>query len=176
MVGEIKINYIGGKVFPNNFILYDDEVKQVIRVNEKTVVINTPDGEKRISKEEIDGYIVKFTVAVKGKQPKVFDLSYSDYNLVDLTEKIVEGYTVQVKTRARVGETIRISCLETVDKYDLIDFNQRFGVITNRNNSFFDIELRNKTVLRGIHRTKFTVVNDKDSRIFFKLICDCCGR
>lgn len=174
MTGKLIRNLVKGNFYPNTYVLHDNTVKQVIRVNDKTVVFEDGDNSYRVSKDDVDGCIIKYTVQI-GK--KMFDLSYSDYELAKHSEDIVEGYTVLVKTKARIGSTIRIDCLATVDRYKLYDNNDRFGMISDQDRSFFTIDL-SRSIKQSIklHRTKFVLVNEKDSKIFFKLTCDKCKR
>ncbi len=174
MTGQLIKNTVRGRVYPGNWILHENKPYEVAKVNEKTVVINTEEGKSmRLTKDETHECVIKFTVQV---DKKFFDLSYSDYSLAIESPKIVQGYTVQVKTKAHVGETVRIDCLSTADQHDLLIPSDRFGVIINKNKNFYDVELnKNKKTIR-LHRTRFVLVNEKDSKIFFKLICKYCLR
>lgn len=173
MTGRLIRNLVKGQFYINNFVLHENEVKKVIRINDKTVVFGTDENFYRVSKNEVDGCIVKYAVHV-GK--KIFDVSYSDYELANESVDIVEGYTVLVKTRARIGSTVRINCLETVDRYNLIDSNSRFGTIVDQDAAFFMIDMNNSKQPLKLHRTRFVLVNEKDSKIFFKIICPKCNR
>jgi len=174
MTGQLIKNTVKGRVYPGNWILHENKPFEVQKVNEKTVIINDEEGKSiRLSKDDAENYIIKFTVQI---DKKFFDLSYSDYALGIDSDSIVNGYTVQVKTKAHVGETVRIDCLSTADQYDLLNSKDRFGVIVNKQNNFYDVELnKNKKTIR-LHRTRFVLVNEKDSKIFFKLICKHCLR
>jgi len=174
MQGKLVEDLVRSRIYPGNFIMFNNEKLEVSKVNDKTVLVKDNEDIRRISKEEIEDSVIKYTVLV---DDKIFDLSYTDYHLAIESDKIVQGYTVEVKTAAREGEAIRINCLRTVDELDLHDPNDRFGVITKKDRSFFTIDLSrsNRGSIR-LHRTKFVRVNEKDSKIFFKLRCNKCNR
>lgn len=174
MTGQLIRNVVRGRVYPGNWILSDNVPREVIKVNEKTIVVNDENGSSiRLPKDDLENKIIKYTIQI---DKKFFDLSYSDYKLAIESPSIVDGYTVQVKTKAHIGETVRIDCMSTVDQNELILPRDRFGVIINKHNNFYEIELnKNKKTIK-IHRTRFVLVNEKDSKIFFKLICKHCLR
>ncbi len=173
MTGQLIKNTVRGKVYAGNWIIYENKPYEVAKVNEKTVIVNEDDKTVRLSKDDVENNIIKFTVQV---DKKFFDLSYSDYSLGIESPSIVNGYTVQVKTKAHVGETVRIDCLSTADQHDLLHPKDRFGVIVNKQNNFYDVELNKTKRTIRLHRTRFVLVNEKDSKIFFKLICKYCLR
>ena len=164
---------ITSDVYPNTWILHNNEKKQVIRVNDKTVVVEDEEGERRISKEEIKDSVLKYVVK---NGSKIFDVIYSDYHIAakHTNGDLVDGYTTMIKSRAKVGQTVKIDDLATVDKYKLYDFNERFATITSQERNFFTLELTraNKGSIK-LHRTKFSLINEKDNRILFKLNCKC---
>lgn len=173
MTGRLIRKLIGGKIYTNSYIWYNNEPKLVHRVNDKTVVIEDDDGNmRRISKEDIDGCIIKYSVQTNNR---MYDLSYSDYILAINSAEIAEGYVIQVKTKAHIGSDVRVGCLATVDKYNLHDSNNRFGIIKSQKNSYFTIELTNNQSI-DLHRSQFILVNQKDVKYFFKLICSTCKR
>ncbi len=173
MTGQLIKNTVGGRIYPGNWILHENKPYEVTKVNEKSVLISDSGNTIRVSKEDIQDQILKYTVQI---DKKFFDLSYSDYSLAVTSDSIVNGYTVQVKTKAHIGETVRIDCLSTADQHDLLNPNDRFGVIINKHNNFYDVELNKTKRTIRLHRTRFVLVNEKDSKIFFKLICQYCLR
>lgn len=164
---------ITGDVYPGTWILHNNEKKEIIRVNEKTVVVQDKEGEKRISRDEIKDSILKYSVKVN---KKIFDVIYSDYHIAIRYNNgdFVDGYTTMIKSRAKTGQTARIDDLYTVDKFKLYDFNERFATIISQEGAFFTLELTraNKGSIK-LHRTKFSLINEKDNRILFKLNCKC---
>lgn len=162
-------NIITGDLTPNTWILVDNKPFQIIRVNDKTVVIEDNEGEKRISKDDVKNSIIKYT-AQDGK--KVFDIIYSDYRIANKLEpnSPIDGYTVLIKTRARIGMNVRVDDLQTVDRFRLYDPSDRVGVISNKDKNFYTISLHKTNVGNiKLHRTKFVLINEKDSRIFYRL-------
>ncbi len=175
MTGMLNRTLIRSNIYPKTHIMYENDVKEVIRVNEKTVVLEIDSNEKRIDKTLVQDKVIKYTVQIGNK---IFDLSFSDYKLANgyANGTIVEGYTILVKTKARIGDTVRIDCLQTVDKHNLMDFNSRFGTVKDKNKNFYTISMtRNIKLELKLHRTRFATVNEKDSKIFFKLLCPTCG-
>lgn len=174
MTGRLIKKLIGGRIYPNSYIWYNNEPKLVERVNDKTVVVQDDEGNmRRISKEEVDGCVIKYSIQTDNR---IYDLSYSDYILAITSPEIVEGYVVQVKTKAHIGSDVRIGCLATVDTHNLIDPKSRFGIIKSQDRSSFTIELTNNSKTMVLHRSQFILVNQKDVKYFFKLICPKCGR
>lgn len=165
---------ITGELYPNTWILYNNEKRQIIRVNDKTVVVLDDNGnERRISKEEVKNSVLKYAVKVN---KKIFDVIYSDYHIAIRYKNgdYVDGYTTLIKSKARVGQTVKIDDLATVDRYNLYDMNERFATITKQEGAFSTLELSraNKGSIK-LHRTKFSLINEKDNRILFKLNCKC---
>lgn len=170
---RLKRSIISGELTPNTWILVDNIPFQIIRVNDKTVVIEDNEGEKRISKDDVKNSIIKYTTQ-DGK--RVFNVLYSDYRIANNIEpeSFVDGYTTMLKTKAKIGMTVRIDCLSTVDKYGLISKQDRIGVLSNRDKGFFIVDMNKQGLGRiKLHRTKFVLVNEKDSKIFYKLNCPC---
>ena len=174
MTGNLIKNIIRGTVYPNSYIMYNNTARRVIRTAEKTVVIDDDGNDRRISKAEAENNVIKYIVQMG---TKIYDLSYTDYGLAIDAGSIVEGYTVVVKSRALIGATVKIDCLQTVDKYNLYKFDDRYGIILSKEGSMYKIDLtRSNKGTIVLHRTRFSLVNEKDSRIFFKLICPVCHR
>ena len=160
---------ITGDLTPNTWVLIDNNPHQIIRVNDKTIVIEDKEGEKRISKDDVRNSVIKYTVQ-DGK--RVFDVIYSDYHIANRYEngEFTDGYTTMIKTRARIGNTVRVDDLGIVDKFKLYDKSDRIGVISNKDKNFYTITMNRKDLGNiKLHRTKFVLVNEKDSRIFYKL-------
>ena len=168
-------NLIKSEIYPRNWVLVDNVPREVQKVNEKSIVVHDDDGNlKRLFKTDVENSIIKYT-AQQGK--KIFDLSFSDYHLAHgKHDNLVDGYTFLIKTKARIGDTVRIDCLKTVDRYNLYEKDARFGTIIDRDRNFFTIEMSRTSDTIKLHRTAFILVNEKDSKIFFRLICDRCHR
>jgi hypothetical protein len=161
---------VSGEITVGSWILYNNEKHEVIRVSEKTVVIKDAEGEKRIAISEIKDSILKYTVKDNNRIYDVYPGSYiiaKDYSNGDY----VEGFTQQVKTRASIGMTVRIDDLSTVDKYELYDKSKRYAIISEREGNLFTLNLTAKE--KGsikLNRNKFILVNEKDVKIYCKLL------
>jgi translation initiation factor IF-1 len=185
MLAKLETKIVKSRVFPKSTIILDGNFIIVGEVTDKTVTYTDDEGKrKRINKDEAEQNIVKFTVKT---DKAVFDLSYSSYEIATelfkennrITSITVEGRTNQVKTRAIVGSTIRLHCMDLVDKYELFDKDNRYGTIIEKtDNRKFKIELRNNNKVGNIvaNRNQFILVNEKDTKVFFELSCKKCNR
>jgi hypothetical protein len=164
---QLVKNVIAADLTPHTWVEYNGENKKLIRINDKTVVIQDGDIEKRISRNEIEGKVIKYTVRDIVTK-KVFEVLYSDYMGVaeHNAGDFVEGYITSIKTKAKLGMSVRINDLSTLNKFKLEGVNV-YGIVVGRNNSNYTILLQNGAEI-SIHRTKFILDNEKDVKLFFK--------
>jgi hypothetical protein len=161
---------ITAEITPGTWVLYNNEKHEVLRVNEKTIIINDGEGEKRISISEVKDSVLKYTVKDKNRIYDLFPNSYK-YAINHKNGEIVNGFTQKFKTRAKLGMTVRIDDLYTVDTHNLYNKSDRYGIIRDMKDNLFTIDLTNGSKISiRLHRNKFVLVNEKDVRIFFKLI------
>lgn len=164
---------ITSEITVGSWILYNNEKYEVLEVNEQFAIVESVEGRIHIPLSEIKDSVLKYTVKDGNRIYDLFPGSYK-YAKHYKNKEIVNGFTQKFKTRASLGMTVRIDDLSTIDKFELYDKSERYAVLSDKKDNFFVLELTNTRAKRKgnitLHRNKFILVNEKDVKIFFKLI------